>query len=72
MISSRKELKSRAQESMAFTKPSYLIAGIIMVIAVNAESWISAILGKDEAFSYGSYEELMEAKGEFYRMQTAV
>lgn len=60
MISSRKELKSRAQQSMAFTKPSYLIAGIIMVIAVNAESWLSALLGKDEAFSYGSYEELMQ------------
>ena len=59
MFSSRKELKARAQQSMAFTKPSYLIIGIIMVIVVNAESWLGAILGAGTAFTYGTYEELM-------------
>ena len=56
----RKELKSRAKESMAWTKPSYLLIGAIMVIAVNAESWLSAIFGGGAAFEYGTYEELME------------
>ena len=56
----RKELKSRAKESMAWTKPSYLLIGAIMVIAVNAERWLSAIFGGGAAFEYGTYEELME------------
>ena len=59
MFATRKELKARAQQSMAFTKPSYLIIGIIMVIVVNAESWLGAILGAGTAFTYGTYEELM-------------
>ena len=56
----RKELKARAKESMAWTKPSYLLIGAIMVAAVNAESWLSAIFGGGAAFEYGTYEELME------------
>lgn len=59
MVSTRKELKQRAKESMQGTRPSYLIIGIIMVIAVNAESWLTALLGEGVNLDFASYEELM-------------
>ena len=59
MVSTRKELKQRAKESMQGTRPSYLIIGIIMVIAVNAEGWLTALLGEGVNLEFTTYEELM-------------
>lgn len=44
---------------MESTKPSYLIIGLIMMIAFNAESWLTAIFGKNVNLEFQSYEELM-------------
>lgn len=60
MFSTRKELKQLAKVSMEGTKPSYLIFGIIMVVAVNAESWLTALLGEGVNVEFTTYEELME------------
>lgn len=67
----RKELKARAKESMAWTKPSYLLIGAIMVAAVNAESWLSAIFGGGAAFEFATYEELLE-KMELYMASLSI
>lgn len=45
---------------MQDTRPSYLIIGIIMMVAVNAESWLTAILGEGVNLEFTSYEELVE------------
>lgn len=60
MGSTRKELKQKAKLSMEGTKPTYLIVGIIMLIAVNAETWLTAIFGKDVNTEAATFEELMQ------------
>ncbi|MBR0445785.1 MAG: DUF975 family protein [Oscillospiraceae bacterium] len=60
MFSTRQELKRRAKEAMEGTKPSYMIFGIIMVIALNAESWLTALFGKGVNIDFTTYEELMD------------
>ncbi len=60
MFSTRKELKQRAKVSMEGTKPSYFIFGIIMMVAINAESWLTALLGEGVNLDFTTYEELME------------
>lgn len=60
MFSERRELKQRAKLSLQDTKPSYLLFGSIMVIAQNAESWLTAIFDKSVNIDYATFEELME------------
>lgn len=60
MFFTRRELKQHAKLSMAGTKPSYLIFGAIMMIAVNAESWLSALFGGRVVIDAETYEELLE------------
>ena len=71
MFSTRKELKQRAKASMEGTKPSYLIIGIIMMIAVNAESWMMAFFGPemtlDEIMEL-PYEQMTQSLEQYYRM----
>lgn len=59
MFSTRKELKQRAKQSMQGTRPSYLIIGIIMMIAVNAESWLTSFFGKEVNIEAETFEEML-------------
>lgn len=56
---------------MEGTRPSYLIIGIIMMIAVNAESWLMAFFGPamtlDEIMEL-PYDQMTQSLEQYYRM----